>query len=67
MTVVVELPFLHGCNPLDDVEQEPWTPAGSEHTNDDQQHLDDLFPALVDLLGLVDSCLTLLLHKCSLI
>ena len=67
LTVVVELPFFHWSNPLDDVEEEPGTPAGSEHADDDQQHLDDLLPTLVDLLGLVDSCLALLLDKVSLV
>ena len=66
VTVVVELPLLHGGNPLDDVQHEPGAPARREHEDDDQQHLDDLLPALVDLLGLVDGGVALLLEESSL-
>ena len=39
------LKFVGECN-------QPWTPAGHEEDDDDQEHLDDLLPALVDLVGL---------------
>ena len=62
----IKLPLPHGRDPLDDVEQEPGAPAGREHQDDDQQHLDDLLPALVDLVGLVDCAGALLHHEDSL-
>ena len=62
----IELPLAHGGDPLDDVEEESGTPAGSEHEDDHQEHLDDLLPALVDLLGLVLIALGLLLDEGSL-
>ena len=62
----VELPLAHGGDPFDDVEEEPGTPAASEHKDDHQQHLDDLFPALIDLLRLVVIAFGLLLEEGSL-
>ena len=41
----------------------PGTPAGGEDEDDDEEHLDDLPPALVDLVGLVDGVPALLLDE----
>ena len=62
----IELPLAHGSDPLDDVEEEPGAPAPGEHQDDHQQHLDDLLPALIDLLRLVVIAFGLLLEECSL-
>ena len=62
----IELPLPQGRHPLDDVEQEPWAPAHREYQDDHQQHLDDLLPALVNLVRLVDRVLVLVHDEDSL-
>ena len=42
---------------------QPGTPTGGEDEYDDEEHLDDLPPALVDLVGLVDGVPALLLEE----
>ena len=51
------------CKFIVDIVVQPGTPAGGEDEDDDEEHLDDLPPALVDLVGLVDGVPALLLEE----
>ena len=51
------------CKFIVDIIVQPGTPAGGEDEDDDEEHLDDLPPALVDLVGLVDGVPALLLEE----
>ena len=51
------------CKCIVDIVVQPGTPTGGKDEDDDEEHLDDLPPALVDLVGLVDGVPALLLEE----